>query len=669
MPTPLRYAPAMTEPLRRALAWALVAATLVACALAQRAPESPRADALLALHARVLGDGPRFTGTAAAAAARARIAAALTEAGCPPHEQRAFVCGEYGACAHVVNLWCRLGPEGGPAVVGMAHTDSVAQGAGAGDDGAGVVAWVDAVGRLARAPLRRPFVLVLTDAEEVGLLGAKAFYADPPAPIGEVVNLDNRGTSGRALWFEAVGRPRAWAAAPLAVPLAGSTLYTEVWRRMPNGTDLTAAPAEVDGIAIGFIGGLPTYHTRDDDRAHLDPNVLAEEAALAYGWVLALQDAPARALWFHTDVLGVARLAWPGSWTAPLAILAALAAVGVLVVDVRRGLSAGALAGAGGATLVAAIVAVVLPEGLGLLLLATRGPVGWGSPGPVRLATWLLVAASFLPVGRLDPRGRWHAVVLLLAALTLGLAVLAPAWTVATLPVLGAALVTRPLGLGGLAVAGALFWGPYALGLETALMLVHPVMVAAPLAAVAAAAAPIVPRVSWRTAGGTAAAGLAAFGIAALRPAFTADAPQPYEVRWGQRDGGPTAAVTIRPRVGAVAASRWETAAVPLAAPTITWRSPVELVVTPARGGWLKFGSGDGLFVGATPIGHRQVLGTPPEGLVVRRDPPAGPLEVTECTPGLPMPIDDARFPGPHAPAHSGETTCVTVSTAPPGAE
>ena len=93
--------------------------------------------------------------------------------------QRQWSCSTRASrCAWVENLIAEIpGSETGPYLALMAHYDSVPVAPGAGDDGAGVVAVLETAKRLLNEPtLKWPVLLLLTDAEELGLLGAEAFF-------------------------------------------------------------------------------------------------------------------------------------------------------------------------------------------------------------------------------------------------------------------------------------------------------------------------------------------------------------------------------------------------------------------------------------------------------------------------------------------------------------
>jgi Zn-dependent M28 family amino/carboxypeptidase len=78
----------------------------------------------------------------------------------------------------------------------------VAAGPGAADDAAGVAAVLETVRALTQgSPLRNDVVVLLTDGEEDGLFGARAFARDDPlrGRPAVVLNLEARGVSGPSM--------------------------------------------------------------------------------------------------------------------------------------------------------------------------------------------------------------------------------------------------------------------------------------------------------------------------------------------------------------------------------------------------------------------------------------------------------------------------------------
>ena len=91
------------------------------------------------------------------------------------------------------------------AVALMAHYDSVSWANGAADDASGVTALVETA-RVLAAGIKpvRDVIFLMTDAEELGLIGAKEFFDRHPlsTKIGAVVNVEARGSRGRAIMFQ-----------------------------------------------------------------------------------------------------------------------------------------------------------------------------------------------------------------------------------------------------------------------------------------------------------------------------------------------------------------------------------------------------------------------------------------------------------------------------------
>ncbi|WP_280447123.1 M20/M25/M40 family metallo-hydrolase, partial [Nocardia brasiliensis] len=106
----------------------------------------------------------------------------------------------------VANIIARLpGTNSTGTVFLTAHYDSVASGPGANDDGVGVAAILETVRalRAAGTTVRNDVVVLLTDGEEPGLLGAEAFVAAgmDGRKTGVVVNHEARGAGGPVLMW------------------------------------------------------------------------------------------------------------------------------------------------------------------------------------------------------------------------------------------------------------------------------------------------------------------------------------------------------------------------------------------------------------------------------------------------------------------------------------
>jgi hypothetical protein len=201
-----------------------------------------------------------------------------------------------------------VGPEGAAESGGRdlvaiaAHIDSVPGAPGAGDDALGVASALEAARALraraqANGPFAREVVLVITDGEELGLLGAELFCREHQlAPrIGAVVNLDNRGTSGPAFIFETGPDTTALAEIMAArVPHPRTTsLAATIYEWMPNGTDFTVfREAGMTGFNVACIGSPRNYHQPTDTPENVDPLTAQHMAQTALALVEGLASVP-----------------------------------------------------------------------------------------------------------------------------------------------------------------------------------------------------------------------------------------------------------------------------------------------------------------------------------------------------------------------------------------
>jgi Peptidase family M28 len=171
------------------------------------------------------------------------------------------------------------GSSNSRAIMLVAHYDSVPEGPGAADDGAGVVVILETIRALrAGPPIKNDLVVLISDGEEArGLLGAQAYatgHPDLADRIGAMVNLEARGSSGPGLMFETSNDNGALIreftrSAPY--PMATS-LMAAIYKLLPNNTDFTPLKAAgVTGLNFAFIETYQSYHTRLDTTVNLDP--------------------------------------------------------------------------------------------------------------------------------------------------------------------------------------------------------------------------------------------------------------------------------------------------------------------------------------------------------------------------------------------------------------
>jgi len=245
------------------------------------------------------------------------------------------------------NIYARLkGNNSTGAVMLMAHYDSVPFGPGAADDITGVSTIVETARALKSGPpLRNDVIFLLTDGEEAGLLGAKAFLQSHPwrADVKCVFNFEARGHYGPSMMFhthpENGGVIKEFIKA-VPYPVSSSMMF-DVAGRMPTTTDYWAFKREgIPGLDFAFVGGLKYYHTMNDSPENLSKATLQHHGSYALSLsrhfgaldlnTVAWQAEPV--IYFNT--LGHHIVAYPQAWIWPLT----LATIGVVLLSIAVGL-------------------------------------------------------------------------------------------------------------------------------------------------------------------------------------------------------------------------------------------------------------------------------------------------------------------------------------------
>ncbi len=399
---------------------------------------------------RELARQPRPVGSPGHRAARDYLLARMAALELAPRVQETIVARERQGlirAARVRNLVGRRAGRGGAGPVLLAaHYDSRPNTPGASDDGSGVAVVLETVRALAQGPPpARDLIVLLTDGEELGLLGARGFAAEHPwmAEVEVALNFEARGSRGPAVMFE-TGRGdldlvRVFArAAPH--PMATS-LSAAVYERMPNDSDFSAFRARgASGLNFAFLGGLDAYHTALDTVDRLDPGSLQHAGANAVALIRQLDgwpgaSRPAGGVWFNP--LGSWLLVLPAGAIVPLAAILAALALALAIAGIRRGrLDGRALARAAALGLTVLVIVPLAGALLWKLFADNAGALldtPYGLPHRLELCGVALflggLAAAAVPVGlsrRSRPAETALGVALLLAVLALVSAALLP---------------------------------------------------------------------------------------------------------------------------------------------------------------------------------------------------------------------------------------------------
>lgn len=428
---------------------------------------------------RLTSAGSRWSGTPANEKARAYVIETLQLYGFDVRVQEADAAWrEAGVTTRVANV-IAIKPGAQRDAIGLvAHYDSVAWGPGAGDDALGTAVALEAARVLGSRPSPRYSLMILiTDGEEHGLMGARALVDDPEvrARLKTFVNLESIGTDRPFALFETGPGTspalRAWASS--SRPRGGSYMQS-IYDALPNDTDFSVLKQlpGVSGINFAATGDGYTYHTDRDRADRVTPRVLAEAGRVVLDVAdrldarTSLAPEPAASMYF--SLLERTAFVWPLRLGVGLGWLAvALGLVGWLAMTRR-------IAKTGGVRLVVTTALWTLIASaavLGALVAAVwlvrsgRAEMHPWFAHPWRLFTFMTVmvvtvswlvrrgAAAMPPALRPDgtPFGVWFAAIPAWIALLIGSLLYAPAASyLVSLPLLAVvALVTPSLALTG----------------------------------------------------------------------------------------------------------------------------------------------------------------------------------------------------------------------------
>jgi hypothetical protein len=527
--------------------------------------------------ARILGpERPHPVSTPEDIAMRGRIMKELASLGIPARIYSGFACNaeeRYGllSCATVNDVIGEIGPGEGKAILLMAHYDSVPAGPGAADDASSVAAIIESARALRtdRQQFRHPILALFTDGEEAGMIGAAAFLHDPRlrARVGAVINAEARGNHGRSLLFETSagnGRLIDLYAHSLA-KYAASSLYEEIYRFLPNDTDLTLFIRDgFPSFNLAFTENVAQYHTALDTRANLDPQSVQQQGDNILELARGLEQTDFAQLKgadeIYVDLLGRAFLHIPKQLAFPLSLAAflMLSAAACLA----RGEPIGTKAWAAAFAITPALVLGAAIAGLLLYVLAqylsgTPDP-SYAHPTVLRLAFASAIGALTLLVARFaPPRAVAAACWLWMAGLGILVALLLPGFAPYFLipscitAVLFFVAALLPGGWEGTAGQGIilfsaapalLLWVGLGAEGETVMGLkLHP-LVTIPIALGLTTLVPLfaarrLPRFGGAVAAILALAAIALAMLAGREPAFTASAPQRLNITYVENGG------------------------------------------------------------------------------------------------------------------------------------
>jgi len=303
-------------------------------------------------HLKEISKTAHYTGSENHLEVQNYIVNELTKLGLQPEVQhQVAINNKWRAATNTANIIATIkGREKGKSLVLLSHYDSNPHSSlGASDAGAGVVTILESV-RAFLAKNKTPkndIHIVITDAEEIGLLGAKAFVdAHPLAKnIGLVLNFEARGSGGPSyMLMETNGKNSKllseFIKANPKYPAANSLMYS-IYKMLPNDTDLTVfrENGNISGFNFAFIGDHFDYHTAQDTFERLDRETLLHQAdylmtTLNYFANSDLSNLESTKDHIYTNFPFTSLLHYPFSWILPMLIGAILLFFGILFLGI-----------------------------------------------------------------------------------------------------------------------------------------------------------------------------------------------------------------------------------------------------------------------------------------------------------------------------------------------
>ena len=290
-------------------------------------------------HLKEITKKPHYTGSEEHIVVRNYIVAELEKLGLHVEiQEQIAVNKKWRAATNNRNILTRIkGTENGKALLLLSHYDSNPHSAlGASDAGSGVVAILEGV-RAFLAKNKQPkndVIICITDAEELGLLGANAFVNHHPLAkeVGLVLNFEARGSGGPSyMLLETNGGNKklieAFQKAGNPYPVANSMMYS-IYKMLPNDTDLTVfrEDGNIDGFNFAFIGDHFDYHTVQDSYERMDLHTFEHQASYLMASLNYFANSDLENLKSETDYVYfnfpyVGLVFYPFSWVMPLFVI------------------------------------------------------------------------------------------------------------------------------------------------------------------------------------------------------------------------------------------------------------------------------------------------------------------------------------------------------------
>ena len=305
-------------------------------------------------HLKAISQAPHYVGSKQNEVVRDYIIDALEDLGLSPQTQKGYIyTPRTGGLDQPVNIIAKIkGRSPGKSLLVFAHYDSaLVPSYGASDAGSGVATILEGVRAFLSAGKtpKHDIIILFTDAEEVGLDGAKLFVRAHPwaKDIGLSLNFEARGSGGPSNMIVETnqankGLIESFVGAGVAYPVASSLMYS-VYKLLPNDTDSTILreEADIDGFFFAHIDDHFDYHTANDTYERMDRNTMAHQGSYILPLLHYYSEADFDNLkdpndWVYTNFPIVKMITFPFSWVPLLTIIGLIGLISLLIWGVKN---------------------------------------------------------------------------------------------------------------------------------------------------------------------------------------------------------------------------------------------------------------------------------------------------------------------------------------------
>lgn len=305
-------------------------------------------------HVKEISRKPHAVGFPAHKEVREYIVNELKNLGLEVSLQEGYTAGDWANYSKAVNIVTRIEGSGdGKALLLLTHYDSNPHSSlGASDAGSGVATILEGI-RAFLEQQKKPkndVIIVITDAEELGLNGADLFANKHPwtSDVGLVLNFEARGSGGPSYMFMETNRGnekllKEFVKAKPSFPVTNSLAYS-IYKLLPNDTDLTVfrEDRDIEGFNFAFIDDHFDYHTVRDSYERLDKNSLTHQGSYLMPLLLHFSESDLGQLkslndqvYFNIPVFDIVN--YPFDWIWPMWWVAVVLFLVLLVFGFKKG--------------------------------------------------------------------------------------------------------------------------------------------------------------------------------------------------------------------------------------------------------------------------------------------------------------------------------------------